>query len=113
MPEAENESWDDPEAQSMMQLIRDKYDGTLIVAGGFDLDEAEAWVEDGKADLIVLGRKFLANPDLPLRFRLGADLNADDPTTYYGGGAKGYTDYPSLEQERGEVPMPCVDERWR
>ena len=50
---------------------------------------------------------------LPQRFRLGADLNAGDTTTYYGGGAKGYTDYPSLEQERGEVPMPCVDERWR
>ena len=113
IPEAENGSWDDPEAQSMMQLIRDKYEGTLIVAGGFDLDEAEAWVADGKADLIVFGRKFLANPDLPQRFRLGAELNAGDPTTYYGGGAKGYTDYPSLEQARGEVPMPCVDERWR
>ena len=73
------------------------------VAGGFDRDEAEEWVGDGKADLIAFGRKFLANPDLPQRFRLGADLNADDATTYYGGGAKGYTDYPSLEQERGEV----------
>ena len=57
--------------------------------------------------------KFLANPDLPQRFRLGADLNADDATTYYGGGTKGYTDYPSLDQERGEVARPCVDERWR
>ena len=112
IPEADNGSWNDPEAQSMMQLIRDKYDGTLIVAGGFDRDEAEEWVGNGKADLIVFGRKFLANPDLPQRFRLGADLNAGDPTTYYGG-ARGYTDYPSLEQERGEVPLPCVDERWR
>ncbi len=68
---------------------------------------------DGKADLIAFGRKFLANPDLPERYRLGADLNAGDPTTYYGGGMKGYTDYPSLEQKRGEVPMPCVDQRWR
>ena len=113
IPEAESRSWDDPEAQSMMQLIRDKYKGTLIVAGGFDRDEGEEWVLNGKADLIAFGRKFLANPDLPQRFRLGADLNADDATTYYGGGMKGYTDYPSLDQERGEVPMPCVDERWR
>ena len=97
----------------MMRLIRDKYDCTLIVAGGFDLYEAEEWMGDGKADLIAFGRKFIANPDLPERFRLGADLNGAEPTTYYGGGAKGYTDYPSLEQERGEVPMPCVDQRWR
>ena len=113
IPEAENGSRGDPEARSMMQLIRDKYEGTLIVAGGFDRDEAEEWVGDGKADLIVFGRKCLANPDLPQRFRFSADLNADDATTYYGGGAKGYTDYPSLEQDRSEVPLPCVDERWR
>ena len=113
IPEAESGSWDDPEARSMMQLIRGTYKGTLIVAGGFDHDEAEEWVLNGKADLIAFGRKFLANPDLPQRFQLGAHLNADDATTYYGGGAKGYTDYPSLDQERGEVPMPCVDERWR
>ena len=48
IPEAEFGSWDDPEAQSMMQLIRDKYEGTLIVAGGFDRDEAEEWVLSGK-----------------------------------------------------------------
>jgi N-ethylmaleimide reductase len=65
------------------------------------------------ADLIALGRKFLANPDLPERFRLRAPLNGDDPSTYYGGGAKGYVDYLSLAQERGEEPKPCVDERWR
>lgn len=113
IPEAEGGAWDDPEAQAMMRLIRDGYKGTLIVAGGFDLEEAEEWIENGRADLIAFGRKFLANPDLPERFRLGVDLNADDSTTYYGGGAKGYTDYPSLEQTRGEIPMPCVDQRWR
>jgi len=61
----------------------------------------------------TFGRKFLANPDLPERFRSRASLNADDPSTYYGGGAKGYTDYPTLAQQRGEEPHPCVDERWR
>jgi len=113
IPEADGGAWDDPEAQAIMRLIRDGYKGTLIVAGGFDLGEAEEWIENGRADLIAFGRKFLANPDLPERFRLGANLNADDSTTYYGGGAKGYTDYPSLEQTRGEIPMPCVDQRWR
>jgi N-ethylmaleimide reductase len=50
---------------------------------------------------------------LPERLRTDAPLNADDPTTYYGGGAKGYTDYPSLAQDRGEHPKPCVDQSWR
>jgi len=103
----------DPRAQRMLERIREKYRGTLILAGGFDHDTAEAWLEQGQADLIAFGRKFLANPDLPERFRQRAPLNADDPSTYYGGGAKGYTDYPTLAQERGEEPKLCVDDRWR
>jgi N-ethylmaleimide reductase len=73
----------------MLELIRERYRGTLIMAGGFDHDTGEAWLQQGKAELIAFGRKFLANPDLPERFRSGASLNADDPSTYYGGGAKG------------------------
>jgi N-ethylmaleimide reductase len=102
-----------PRALRMVDLIRSKYRGKLIMAGGFDQDTAESWLHRGKADLIAFGRKFLANPDLPERIRLRAALNADDRSTYYGGGAKGYTDYPSLAQERGEQPKPCVDDRWR
>ena len=85
----------------------------IIIAGGFDRGTAERWLEEGRADLIAFGRKFIANPDLPERFRQGAPLNPEDPTTFYGGGAKGYTDYPSLAQDRGEQPKPCVDARWR
>ncbi|MDB5405294.1 MAG: NADH:flavin oxidoreductase [Rhodospirillales bacterium] len=103
----------DARAANMLRLMRERYRGRLILAGGFDRDTAEAWLRQGKADLIAFGRKFIANPDLPERFRLGAPLNRDDPTTYYGGGAKGYTDYPTLAQERGEQPKPCVDDRWR
>jgi N-ethylmaleimide reductase len=103
----------DPRPLRMVDLMRDKYRGTLILAGGFDQDSAESWLRQGRADLIAFGRKFLANPDLPERFRLHAPLNADDRPTYYGGGAKGYTDYPTLAQERGEEPKPCVDDRWR
>ena len=91
----------------MLELMRERYRGTLIVAGGFDYDTAEGWLRQGKADLIAFGRKFLANPDLPERFRSGASLNADDPSTYYGGGAEGY-----LARQRGEEPHPCADERW-
>jgi N-ethylmaleimide reductase len=100
-------------ASRMLALMREKYHGTLMLAGGFDHDTAEAWLQQERADLIAFGRKFISNPDLPARFHAHAPLNADDPATYYGGGAHGYTDYPSLAQERGEAPKPCVDERWR
>ena len=103
----------DPRALRMLELMRETYRGALMLAGGFDRDTAEAWLQQGKADVIAFGRKFLANPDLPERFRVHVPLNADDPTTYYGGGAKGYIDYLTLAQERGEGPKPCVDERWR
>jgi N-ethylmaleimide reductase len=102
-----------PEALSMVELIRNKFKGTLIVAGGFQAGTAAQWLREGKADLIAFGRKFIANPDLPERLRVGAPFNNDDPTTYYGGGEKGYTDYPSLAQDRGEQPKACVDQRWR
>lgn len=102
-----------PRALRMVELIRSTYRGKLMLCGGFDRDSAQAWLEMGRADVIAFGRKFLANPDLPERFRRRAPLNKDDPSTYYGGGAKGYTDYPSLAQERGEQPRECVDETWR
>jgi N-ethylmaleimide reductase len=109
----ENKVEPEPAALRMVELMRNKYRGKLIMAGGFDHDTAEQWLEQGKADLIAFGRKFLANPDLPERLRTHAPLNADDRPTYYGGGSKGYTDYPTLAQERGEQPKPCVDESWR
>jgi N-ethylmaleimide reductase len=102
-----------PQAMKMVDIMRNKYRGLLMLAGGFDHDTAEEWLEQGKADLIAFGRKFLANPDLPERFRERAPLNPDDPSTYYGGGAKGYTDYPTLKQLRGQAPKPVVDESWR
>ena len=48
------------------------------------------------ADLVAFGRPFLANPDLPKRFEMKAPLNTPDANTFYGGGAKGYVDYPTL-----------------
>jgi N-ethylmaleimide reductase len=103
----------DPLAMEMLQRMRKAWRGVLVVAGGFDAESAERWLREGRADLIAFGRKFLANPDLPERLRAGAPLNADDPTTYYGGGETGYTDYPNLAQQRGEAPGACVDESWR
>jgi N-ethylmaleimide reductase len=103
----------EPAAMQMIQRMRETWSGPLMLAGGFDGDTAEQWLREGRADLIAFGRKFIANPDLPERLRKHTPLNADDRTTYYGGGEKGYTDYPSLAQERGEAPKACVDESWR
>jgi N-ethylmaleimide reductase len=103
----------DARALRMVDLIRRKYRGTLIYAGGFDHDTAESWLQLGRADVIAFGRKFMANPDLPDRFRRNAPLNADDPSTYYGGGMRGYVDYPTLTQQRNAEPRLCVDVRWR
>jgi N-ethylmaleimide reductase len=77
-------------------LIRDAFDGTMIVNGGYDAATAEAVIARGEADLVAFGVPFLANPDLPLRYRKQAALNAPDATTFYAGEAKGYTDYPAL-----------------
>ena len=54
-------------------------------------------IRSGSADLIAFGKLFIANPDLPLRFCLDALLNTADPSTFYGGRAEGYVDYPFLE----------------
>lgn len=99
----------DPRGPAMMELIRAKYSGTLIVCGGYDYRKAVACLEEGRADLVAFGRLFIANPDLPERFRQNAELNPPDESTYYGGGAKGYVDYPTLKQLRGEEPMPMIN----
>ncbi len=57
-----------------------------------------SWVEQG-ADVVAFGRLFIANPDLPERFRREGPLNHYDRPTFYGGGARGYTDYPALADE--------------
>lgn len=76
--------------------LRDAFRGALFLNGGYDAPAAEAALSEGRADAVSFGMPFLANPDLPRRFAEGAGLNAPDFATFYGGGAKGYTDYPAL-----------------
>jgi len=76
--------------------LRDRFTGTLMVNGGYDLDKSNAVLSSHKADLVAFGTLFIANPDLPQRFALNAPLNPADPSTFYGGGEKGYIDYPFL-----------------
>lgn len=76
--------------------FRPLFNGMLMVNRGYDRDTANTAIATGKADLVSFGTLFIANPDLPERFRLSAPLNQPDPSTFYGGSEKGYTDYPSL-----------------
>lgn len=84
---------DDP---ALTPLLRKVFHQAYMVNQGFDAQSGEAILESGGADLICYGRFFLANPDLPERFKQKAPLNQPDPATFYGGGEKGYIDYPKL-----------------
>jgi len=79
-----------------MAEIRSCFHGLYIANGGYDQTRGNAVIAEGRADLVAFGVPYLANPDLPERFRQGADLNEADPATFYGGDAHGYTDYPAL-----------------
>jgi len=87
---------DDP----IVGKLRAIWPGALVLNTGFgadsERDAVERLVADGVADAVAVGRPFLANPDLVERWTAGAELNAPDPATFYGGGAEGYTDYPTL-----------------
>lgn len=87
-----------PDGAIRCTWFRDHFSGALIANGGYDSFTAEAALAAGQADLISFGRPFLANPDLPARFRQGAAFNRLDVATVYGGGAEGYTDYPLLDE---------------
>ena len=76
--------------------LRPLFHRALIVNGGYDRPRADAVIGDGGADLVSFGQAFLANPDLVSRMKIGAPLNTPDHATYYGGGEKGYIDYPEL-----------------
>ncbi len=67
-----------------------------IVNEKFTFEAAQQIVAAGGADAVAFGKSFLANPDLPRRFRLNAPLNKANSELFYGGGAAGYTDYPTL-----------------
>lgn len=78
------------------RALREAFPGVIIAAGNYTKEKAEALLAQGLIDAAAFGRTFIANPDLPRRLESGAPLNAPDLTTFYGGGAEGYTDYPAL-----------------
>ncbi len=82
--------------EALRQAYRDAGGtGAWMVNNGYDKALAGQALAKG-ADLIAFGRPYIANPDLVERLRQGAAMNTPDKATFYGGGAKGYTDYPAL-----------------
>ncbi|MBW4581205.1 MAG: alkene reductase [Tildeniella nuda ZEHNDER 1965/U140] len=77
--------------------FRPLFKGVLMANWDYDRNKANTAIANGNADLVSFGQLFIANPDLPERFRVNASLNKPDPSTFYGGSEKGYIDYPALE----------------
>ena len=77
--------------------LKDQFGGVFIANQNLTQAQAEQLIERGEADAAAWGVLFIANPDLPRRFEMGAPLNAPDQSTFYGGDAHGYTDYPALD----------------
>ena len=96
---ASSHSGTDTGELDVIALTRSHFSRAVIANADFDRLEGEALLAAGAADLVAYGRPFLSTPDLPIRFAaqeagLTAPLNAPDRSTFYGGGAPGYTDYP-------------------
>ncbi|AMM16519.1 alkene reductase [Burkholderia sp. PAMC 28687] len=86
--------------------LHDCFDGVWMVNNGYDRQMAIDAVASGRADLVSFGRLFMANPDLVKRLRVNGPLNdLMGPETFYGGGAHGYIDYPTLEDSGAAIAL--------
>lgn len=77
--------------------LRRQFKGGYIANLAYDKARGNAAIASGHADAIAYGAIYIANPDLVERLRQDAPLNTPDQATFYGGDAKGYTDYPTLQ----------------
>ncbi|NMT63020.1 alkene reductase [Marinobacter orientalis] len=84
--------------EEVIDAIQAEFEGTYIGNGAYTAEEARKRISSGRCDLVTFGRPFIANPDLPERFRQNAELNKWDDSTFYGGDERGYTDYPTLKE---------------
>lgn len=80
--------------------MRKLYSGRILINSDYDWKDAFARVAAGDADGVSIGRLFIANPDLVKRLATGAPLNEGDSSTFYAGGARGYVDYPTLDEAK-------------
>jgi N-ethylmaleimide reductase len=82
-----------------MEIVKANWSGAIIANNNLNAEAAAALIAAGKADAASFGRAFIANPDLVARLRAGATLAKPDRATLYTGEARGYTDYPTLEED--------------
>jgi N-ethylmaleimide reductase len=99
-----------PKDLNPIDLVRASYPGTLVGAGEFDRHTGEAALRDERCDFVAFGRRFIANPDLPERFRRDAPENGWDESTLYAPSAEGFIDYPTLgDEQAGHGPTAFED----
>ena len=100
--------------KNYLKEFRQAYHGTLILAGGYLKANGQAALDADEADLIAVGKPFLANPDLVERLRNNWPLNEPDRATFYTAGTQGYIDYPICRKEdAGQIRVPPVRQRSR
>lgn len=85
------------QSADILSPFRRHFHGVLIANMGFSAEEANSGIEEDKFDAVAFGTAFLANPDLPERFKANTRLNEADPDTFYSPGPEGYIDYPTVE----------------
>lgn len=90
-------------AGQFRRQLRAVFPGPVIVAGAYTAERARQALASGEVDLVAFGRAFIANPDLPVRLRDGLPLNPPDATTFFGGDARGYLDYPCRAPNREQL----------
>ena len=95
----QSESWIHDRQSRLLRHLRGCFPSTMILCGGFDGHRAEAALQADLGDLVAFGKHFISNPDLSQRLRLDSPLTPWDSKTIYKGGAKGYTDYPTLDED--------------
>jgi len=86
------------------KALRKLYDGTYMANSGYTKDSALSSLNNDESDLVAFGIPFISNPDLVDRFKLESELNDADQSTFYGGNAKGYIDYTTLNAASNSRP---------
>ncbi|WP_312670040.1 alkene reductase [Pseudescherichia sp.] len=85
-----------PYTDEFREKVRARFHGPIVGAGAYTPEKAESLIAKGLIDAVAFGRDYIANPDLVERLQRKAELNPQRPESFYGGGAEGYTDYPTL-----------------
>jgi 2,4-dienoyl-CoA reductase-like NADH-dependent reductase (Old Yellow Enzyme family) len=91
--------WGKVDRARMLEMVRPVFSGPVIANGGIDPAAANELIRNGTVDAVSFGRLWIANPDLPERIRAGGPYAKAITKRFYGGGADGYNDYPTLGQQ--------------